>query len=108
MLGKPTFDCGNGGTSVPSFSRGTRESGGFTPRVDHASRSCHNARCTCSDWSGLRNCWQLPLDSGLPGPPCCLLASKYTRELGWSGKSFFPVGSVLISEPAFTQNSLAE
>src|SRR5215469_5458400 len=98
MLGKPTPDCGNGGTSVPSLSFGTWESGGLMPRVDHSSRAVHSARWTGAESRGLRNCWHKPFEVGSPAPPCCLLDSR----------SNLPVGSVLISEPAFTQYSLAE
>src|SRR6516225_5761854 len=108
MIGKPMPDCGKGGTSVPSLSFGTCESGGATPSVDHWSRSVHKARWTGAESSGFWNCWHKPLEAGLPAPPCCLLDSRYNRVSGWSGRSNFPVGSVLMSDPAFTQYSLAE
>src|SRR5579871_3554606 len=98
MFGNPTLVCFGG----------TCEAGGCTPRVDHSSSATHSARCTGAESSGLRNCWHRPLDFGFPAPPCCLLASRYKRVIGWSGRSNRPVGSVLISEPAFTQYSLAE
>src|SRR6516162_3416682 len=101
-------DCGKGGTSVPSRSSGTSESGGSIPCVDHASRLVHIARWTGAESSGLRNCWHRPFEVGSPAPPCCLLDNRYSRVNGLSGKSNRPIGSVLISEPAFTQNSLAE
>src|SRR6266568_4344567 len=107
----PTYrpsPAGGGGTRVPSMSSGTWDGGGATPCVDHWSRSSQSARCTCCESSGLRNCWQRPLDVGLPAPPCCLLDSRYNLASGWSGRSTVPVGSVLISEPAFTQYSLDE
>src|SRR5437867_8082652 len=108
MLGKPTPDCGSGGTSVPSARRGIREDGGATPFVDHSSSATHSARCTGAESSGFRNCWQLPLLVGLPAPPCCLLARLYRRVSGWSARSTVPIGSVWKSDAAFTQYSFDE
>ena len=69
MFGKPIPDCGSGGTSVPSFSFGTRLRGGLRSSVAHSSRAMNNARCTGAEFSGLSDCWHSPLLGGVPAMP---------------------------------------
>ena len=75
MFGKPTPDCGSGGTSVPSRSVGTRLSGGFVFVVDQSSSATHSARWIGAELSGFWNCWQAPLEVPLP-VPCWWLEMK--------------------------------
>ena len=68
MFGKPIPDCGSGGTSVPSFSFGTRLLGGSSPLVAHSSSAMNSARCTGAEFSGLSRCWHSPLFGALSVP----------------------------------------
>src|SRR5882672_4286409 len=65
MFGKPIPDCGCGGTSVPSFSFGTRLFGGFLPSVAHSSSAMNSARCTGAELSGLSLLTQPPVWGGV-------------------------------------------
>src|SRR5688572_19745775 len=114
MLGKPIPDWGSGGTSVRSFSLGTRLSGGLRLSVDHSSSAIHSARWVAFELSGFCGCWQAPAPGGVPGPwglfavPCCMLDIRKLRAYLESCRSCRPVGSVCSSEAAFTQYSFDE